>query len=100
MSVMGSGAIRRTAERVPHAELLELEGLERLACGCVIAVQRARGSQVRLVSLEAKGPHCAFSMHRADSILRLGGPVDWVESEEDDDDDDARSVPDRERPAS
>jgi hypothetical protein len=58
--------------RSPAAAELELERLEGLPCGCVVAVQRARPSQVRFVSIEARGPHCPFASHRTDRVLRIG----------------------------
>ena len=67
---------------VREAEQLELELLERLPCGCVAAVHRARPWPVTVMSLEAKGPHCILPGHRAGRVLRLGDPLDW--SEEDD----------------
>ena len=56
---------------------LELEILERLACGCIVAVQRVRSSGAAVISLEAKGPHCTFSAHRANRVVRLDAPGDW-----------------------
>ncbi len=64
------------SRRVPVAAPLELEMLERLPCGCVVAVQRVRPSGITVVSLEAKGPHCVFGEHRANRVIRLGDPVD------------------------
>lgn len=59
-----------------------LEMLNLLPCGCVVAVQRLALAGVRVVSLEAKGPHCPFLEHRANKIIRLGEPP---ELEPDDD---------------
>jgi len=64
---------------------LELERLEGLPCGCVVALQRARPTQVRFVSIEAKGPHCAFASHSTDRVLRIGDPADWPDDEGRDD---------------
>jgi hypothetical protein len=49
-----------------------LELLELLPCGCVVAIQRMTQADVRVVSLEAKGPHCLYSEHRANKVIRLG----------------------------
>jgi hypothetical protein len=49
-----------------------LELLESLPCGCVVAIQRMPQSGVRVVSMEAKGPHCIFPEHRANKVMRLG----------------------------
>jgi hypothetical protein len=62
---------------------LRLEMLELLPCGCVVAVQRMAQSGVRIVSLEAKGPHCLFSEHRANRVIRLGELADVMEDYED-----------------
>lgn len=51
---------------------LQLEVLELLPCGCVVAVQRMAQSGVRMVSMEAKGPHCPYAEHRANKVMRLG----------------------------
>lgn len=58
----------------PHIEPGEfrLELLELLPCGCVVAVQRMAQAGVRMVSLEAKGPHCLYHEHRANKVIRLG----------------------------
>ena len=55
---------------------LQLETLERLPCGCVVAIQRVRPSGVTAVSLEAKGPHCTYREHRLNRLIRLGEPVE------------------------
>lgn len=51
---------------------LQLEMLELLPCGCVVAVQRMPQSEVRVVCMEAKGPHCPYGEHRANKVMRLG----------------------------
>ena len=89
---MFSGAVRQTVHRGPATAQLELERLEGLPCGCVVAVQRARPSMVRFVSIEAKGPHCSFASHRTDRVLRIGDPTDW--SADDDSGDDERELDD------
>lgn len=58
------------------AEQFQLEMLERLACGCVVAIQSVMPSGVTVVSLEAKGPHCTFRSHRANKVIRLGEGLD------------------------
>ncbi len=60
----------------PDVAPLQLETLERLACGCILAIQRVRPSGVTAVSVEAKGPHCPYSEHRPNRLIRLGEPVD------------------------
>jgi hypothetical protein len=75
--------VRQSVRREPTAAQLELERLEGLPCGCVVAVQRARPSLVRFVSIEAKGPHCSFASHRTDRVLRIGDPTDWSDTDDD-----------------
>ena len=58
-----------------------LEVLELLPCGCVVAVQRMAQSGVRVVSMEAKGPHCLFDEHRANKVIRLGDVPDPLEDD-------------------
>jgi hypothetical protein len=67
----------------PRAEQLELETLELLPCGCIAAILRTRPWSVRVVSLEAKGPHCILPGHRAGKVLRLGSPAELDEAGED-----------------
>jgi len=62
--------------RAWDATHLQLETLERLACGCVLAIQRMCPSGVTAVSIEAKGPHCTFREHRPNRLIRLGEPLD------------------------
>lgn len=68
------------AARPPNLALemshLQLELLERLPCGCVVAIQRVRPSGVTAISLEAKGPHCTYREHRPNRLIRLGEPVE------------------------
>jgi hypothetical protein len=68
-----------------QAEQLQLEMLERLPCGCVVAIQSVKPSRVMVVSIEAKGPHCAFPAHRANKVMRLGGSLDAFGYEDGDD---------------
>ena len=76
------GAVRQPDRGTPVAAQLELEQLEGLPCGCVVAVQRERVSLVRFVSIEAKGPHCSFASHRTDRVLRIGDPAAWPDADE------------------
>jgi hypothetical protein len=64
----------RTSTVTPRIETGEfrLEVLELLPCGCVVAIQRMAQSGVRVVSMEAKGPHCLYQEHRANKVIRLG----------------------------
>jgi hypothetical protein len=71
--MMGDVGRSRT---VSAAEQFQLETLERLACGCVVAIQSVRPSGITVVSLEAKGPHCTFRSHRANKVIRLGESLD------------------------
>lgn len=66
------------------AEQFQLEMLERLPCGCVVAIQSVRPSGVSVVSLEAKGPHCTFRTHRANKVIRLGEGFDPFDADYDD----------------
>jgi hypothetical protein len=64
----------RTSQPTPRVETGEfrLEMLDLLPCGCVVAIQRMTQSGVRVVSMEAKGPHCLYTEHRANKVIRLG----------------------------
>jgi hypothetical protein len=64
---------------------IRLEMLERLGCGCIVAIQTVRPSGVPVVSLEAKGPHCTHSTHRANKVIRLGEPFDPLDYDVQDD---------------
>lgn len=72
------------AARAPMAGQFELDALELLPCGCVVAVQEARPWHVKVVSLEAKGPYCTLAWHRSDNVLRLGDPSEPVDDFDDD----------------
>jgi len=74
--------------RTPMAGQLELDALELLPCGCVVAVQEARPWHVKVVSLEAKGPYCTRAWHRSENVLRLGDPSELVEAFDEDAEDD------------
>jgi len=51
---------------------MTLLALETLPCGCVAGVFQARPMPVEVEFVEAKGPHCVFSGHRAGQVNRLG----------------------------
>jgi hypothetical protein len=76
--------VMRTSQ-TPRDETGEfrLELLDLLPCGCVVAIQRMAQSGVRLVSMEAKGPHCPFGEHRANKVIRLGELPDGYEDLDD-----------------
>jgi hypothetical protein len=80
--LMTNNAVR--ARAVPAPEQFQLETLERLPCGCVVAIQSVRPSEVTVVSLEAKGPHCPFRAHRANKVIRLGEGFEPSDYEDDD----------------
>jgi hypothetical protein len=69
----------------PDAAQFQLETLERLPCGCVVAIHSVRPSGVTVVSLEAKGFHCTFATHLANKVIRLGGSFDPFGYEDGDD---------------
>jgi hypothetical protein len=75
----------RRIREAPQGEPFQLEMLERLPCGCVVAIQSVKPSRVMVVSIEAKGPHCAFPAHRANKVMRLGGALDAFGYEDGDD---------------
>ena len=75
----------RRTDATAQAEQFQLEMLERLPCGCVVAIQSVTPSRVMVVSLEAKGPHCTYAPHRANKVIRLGGALDAFGYEEGDD---------------
>ena len=53
---------------------MTLLALETMPCGCVAGVYQARPTVVEVEFVEAKGPHCVFSGHRAGQVTRLGMP--------------------------
>ena len=53
---------------------LELEVLDPLPCGCIAAVFRVGSQDVRVMSLEAKGPYCPSSRHSMGRVVEL--PLD------------------------
>ena len=70
---MTTATVLRQGNKPPT--VFEFEALEGLPCGCVAVAYRARPWDVALVSLEAKGPHCVFSGHRAGQVLHFGEPL-------------------------
>jgi hypothetical protein len=57
---------------------MTLLALETMPCGCVTGVYQARPTVVEVEFVEAKGPHCVFSRHRAGHVTRLGVPESMV----------------------
>src|SRR5687767_14121941 len=57
---------------------MTLLALETMPCGCVAGVYQARPTVVEVEFVEAKGPHCVFSRHRAGHVTRLGVPESMV----------------------
>ena len=55
-----------------RSNAMTLLALETMPCGCVAAVYQARPMPVEVEFVEAKGPHCVFSRHRAGQVNRLG----------------------------
>ncbi len=47
-----------------QANLLELETLQLLPCGCVTSIGRVPSWDFLVVAIEAKGPHCNLTAHR------------------------------------
>lgn len=78
---MNANGTARPPTPVTDVTHLQLETLERLACGCILAIQRVRPSGVTAVSVEAKGPHCPHDEHRTNRLIRLGEPVDPFDAE-------------------
>lgn len=63
-----------------RSNAMTLLALDTLPCGCVAAVYQARPMPVEVEFVEAKGPHCVFSRHRAGEVNRLGVPEGADES--------------------
>ena len=61
-----------------RAAAMTLLALETMPCGCVAGVYQARPSVVEVEFVEAKGPHCVFTRHRAGHVTRLGVPESLV----------------------
>jgi hypothetical protein len=62
----------RTARNVSRVPVpLELEVLDPLPCGCIAAVFRVGSQDVRVMSLEAKGPYCPSSRHSMGRVVEL-----------------------------
>jgi hypothetical protein len=76
---------RRRLRVMPSAEQFQLETLEGLPCGCIVAIHTVRPSHVMVVSLETKGPYCTIAPHRANKVIRLGGSVDALGYEDEED---------------
>jgi hypothetical protein len=82
-----------TANARPSSTLFDLEALEGLPCGCVVAAYRARPWDVAVVSIEAKGPYCILTGHTLGQVLRLGDLADLAADAygiEDDEDEESR----------
>ncbi|HEY3383334.1 MAG TPA: hypothetical protein VGK32_16295 [Vicinamibacterales bacterium] len=82
--MMMSSVPSRSRPVTTGAAQLQLEALELLPCGCVIAIQRVRLSGVSVMSLEAKGPHCTYQQHRLNKVIRLGESLDLLDYDEED----------------
>jgi hypothetical protein len=70
-----------TPERAAHGTRhYALDTLEPLPCGCVAGVYRARLSEVEVVAVEARGPHCLHSHHRAGRVIGLASASEpgWI----------------------
>jgi len=66
--------MRRSAEtRARHAPQYALDALQALPCGCVAAVYKTQFSDMEVIALEARGPHCLYSQHQTGRLLGLGG---------------------------
>lgn len=79
---MRTAAVTSTGRRTRPATAFEFEALEGLPCGCVAVAYRARLWDVTMISLEAKGPHCVFTGHRAGQVIHFGETADLEESDE------------------
>jgi hypothetical protein len=55
-----------------RSNAMALLALETMPCGCVAAVYQTGPMPVEVEFVEAKGPHCVFSRHRAGQVNRLG----------------------------
>ena len=80
--MMTTAHARQGRAFLPDVAQFQLETLDSLACGCVVAIQRLRPSGVAVVSLEAKGPHCTYQQHRANKVIRLGDPLEDADYDE------------------
>jgi hypothetical protein len=67
MHISSPGKNQRTAA-------MTFLGLETMPCGCITGVYQAPPTVVEVEFVEAKGPHCVFSRHRAGHVTRLGMP--------------------------
>ena len=60
----------RTGQTINRAaNYLQLEALDPLPCGCVAAIYRVGRYDIRVMSVEAKGPYCPTSRHAAGRIV-------------------------------
>ena len=60
----------RTGQTINRAANdLQLEALDPLPCGCVAAIYRVGRYDIRVMSVEAKGPYCPTSRHAAGRIV-------------------------------
>lgn len=81
MMTSDAGRLRST----PDVSQFQLETLEQLPCGCIVAIHRLTPSGVAVVSLEAKGTYCSAPAHRTNKVIRLGEPFDLSDYLGDDD---------------
>lgn len=75
-------AVPAVAIERPSGLLLDLEVLESLPCGCVVAAYSVPRLDVAVVSLEAKGPYCLLPNHRIGALLHLGALPDGEAQDE------------------
>lgn len=69
----------RTAQTVDHpGHYLELEALDPLPCGCIAGIFRVGRQDLRVMSVEAKGPYCLTSRHLQGRIVAPGEEEDDV----------------------
>ena len=65
----------RTAQTVHNAaNYLELEALDPLPCGCVAATYRVGRHEIRVLSVEAKGPYCVHLQHSTGRMVESEDP--------------------------
>ena len=66
-----------SAARSSRPSSLSLVAFEKMPCGCVAGVYRARPTIVELELVEVKGPHCLYRGHQAGNVMRLGVPEEF-----------------------
>jgi hypothetical protein len=71
--------IPASASRHHHSASMTLLALEAMPCGCVAGIYQARPIDVEVEFVEAKGPQCVFSRHRAGEVTRLGVPESMLD---------------------